>query len=468
MKKISSVIKGIPSRSDYGDLSKLKAKEFADWIVQHHLAEKAGPHYDIRFGTPDTGLYSWAVRKGLPESGKKHLAVRQPIHSYDYQDFEGRIHKGYGKGDVKKIDQGKILITRLLPDRINFTLAHKRYPERFTLIKPKKGKEHDWLLINTTPKEPLPYKKIRYTKLDADKVESVLKTLKPGTSVQAKIDGASSLIKLLKDKIELVSYRASKIDNRPIVHTERIFGTIPDIETPKEYQGSILRGELFGTKDDKAIPPQELSGLLNSSIYKSRTDQTNRNIDLKNLIFDVQQIGKKSIDFNQHNYEERLSSIKDILSKIIGNDSQLVKDKFLLPEEAKSPEESLNLWKRIRKGKHPLTTEGIIIHPSTGKPIKSKFMDEYDVFIRGFYPGSGKYKDNAVGGFIYSMTPDGPILGEVGTGFDDLLRRDMYINPSEYIGRLAKVRSQQVLPSGALRAPALLSLHEDYPQAEAK
>jgi hypothetical protein len=83
--KTAGTALGIPDRQAYGDLSKVKPGELLDYIVQHHQARRAGPHYDVRFGTPETGLYSWAVRKGLPgpggkHPGGKHLAVQQPVH----------------------------------------------------------------------------------------------------------------------------------------------------------------------------------------------------------------------------------------------------------------------------------------------------------------------------------------------------------------------------------------------------
>jgi hypothetical protein len=83
--KTAGTALGIPDRQAYGDLSKVKPGELLDYIVQHHLARRAGPHYDVRFGSPQTGLYSWAVRKGLPgpggkHPGGKHLAAQQPVH----------------------------------------------------------------------------------------------------------------------------------------------------------------------------------------------------------------------------------------------------------------------------------------------------------------------------------------------------------------------------------------------------
>lgn len=445
---------GIPDRGEYGDpISGLTAGQIADWVVQKHKAERAGEHYDIRFGTPETGLYSWASRKGLPQPGEKRLAVQQPIHSHGYKDFAGTIREGYGKGEVERHDLGKVLVTKTAPDAIHFSTAHRRFPERYVLIRPKTGK--NWLMLNTTKTQPTPYEKIHYKLVPQEKAEKALTNLQPGSSTQAKIDGAAALVQLYKDHFEVLSYRTQKHTGRPIVHTERVFGNRPQLDIPKEYQGQTLRGELYGTKDDKAIPPHELGGLLNSSISKSLTDQEARRIKMKIMLFDVmnKQTGKHQLEVP---YEQRMAQTKQIGS-ILPNDT------FHYPEEAKTPEEAKALYERVASGQDPLSAEGVVVHPPTGVPSKIKLRDEADVHIREFFPGAGKYKGSGVGGFRYSHEPEGPIAGEVGTGFSDEDRQKMHQDPEFYLGRIARVSYQNKKPSGALFAPSYMSLHEDYP-----
>ncbi len=460
--KQADYAKGIPDKQDYGDLSQLPVGQLLDYITQKHQADRAGLHTDLRFGTPDTGLYSWAVRKGMPSPGKKHLAVLQPVHSHEYKGFEGEIPSGYGKGTVKKDDEGKVLITKVEPGKVHLTVAHKRYPERYVLVKPEKqlGSDKNWLLMNTTPTKPIPYEKAHYKSIPAEKVESVIQNLEPNSSVQAKIDGAASLTQLLKDKIELLSYRQSKVHGGPILHTERAFSTIPNVNIPKEYQGSILRGELYGQQHgNKPVAPQILGGLLNSSIAKSLPAQQANDIKLKNLVFDIEQLGKKPITRDVP-YADRMNMTKQVLAAITGKDEQLVKDRYHLPEEAKTPQEAMQLYKDIKGGTHPATEEGIVIHPPTGIPMKSKLTDEYKVYVRGMIPGKNKWVDRGAGAFVYSHEPDGPIVGEVGSGMTDQLRMDMFNNPNDFVGRQARIRSTRKLPSGALFQPSLLGLYE--------
>jgi superfamily II DNA or RNA helicase len=461
--KQAASAKGIPDRSTYGDLDQLQAGQLLDYVRKRHHAARAGLHEDVRFGSPEHGgLYSWAARKGLPEPGKKHLAVMQPIHSMDDQDFEGDIPEGYGKGKVEIADKGKVLITNVSPEAISFTTAHTGTPQRYALIKPKDQTSKNWLLINNslTSKDVLDTPKLHYKVVEPEDVAPILDSLSNKDSVQAKIDGAANLTKLLSKHVDTRSFRTSKKTDGPISYDEKLFHSKPEIPIPKEYRNSVLRGEIYGTKDDRAIPVGQLSGLLNSSIAKSISSQNEQNVQLKNMIFDIAQLGKKKIDINKTPYQDRYKLIQDIVK-------HLPQDKYHVPEQATTPEDARKMWEDINLGKNPLTQEGIVIHPSTGNPIKTKIRPDYDVHIREMFPGLGKYQDVGAGGFRYSLTPTGPITGKVGTGFTDDIRKDMWANPNNYVGRVARVKAHEQLPSGALRVPAFIALHEDYPMKSA-
>jgi hypothetical protein len=321
-------------------------------------------------------------------------------------------------------------------------------------------KTKQWLLINTTPTEPIPYKKVHYSKVSPEKAESVLENLQPGSSVQAKIDGAASLTKLMDDKLDVVSYRKSKETGGPILHTERLFKGKPvTVKIPKEYVGSVLRGELYGERKGESIPPHELGGILNSSVMKSVAKQMQEDINLHNMVFDVQQVGEKPT--TDLPYERRMELVRKILS-------HLPKEKFHAPEEAKTPEEAKRLLRDIHGGRHPTTEEGIVIHRPNEKPIKVKFTEDHDVHITGVFSGGGKWEGKGGGGFTYALKPGGPTVGKVGTGLSDDLRRDIHEHPEDYIGRVARIRAQAQHASGAYRAPALVAFHEDYPMAKTK
>ena len=458
---------GLPDPKRFGRVATLPKNVPLQWVIQRHLAQRAGPHYDIRFG-PDR-LFSWAARKLPTEPGQKTLAFQQPLHRGQYADFEGEIVSGYGKGTVKTHDKGAVLVTKVEPNKINFVVLHKKHPETFTLVRksgppvtPKNAREArtqggTWLMINTTPTDVIEHKKVHYAKVPA---KDIAKLFDPKYLHQAKIDGAAALYRVLADRIEVLSYRPTTA-GRPIVHTYRVGGTT-NVSIPKRLVGSILRGELYGTRapTGEAIPPQELGGILNAATLRSLEKQREQTVNLKNLVFNVLRYGKEEIPADVP-YEKRLELMRDVMQ-------YLPKEKFHLPEVAGTPEEQRAMWERITSGKHPLTHEGIVAWPKAGgKPTKVKIYDDYDVHVKDIFPGKKRLEGVGAGGFGYALEPGGERVGEVGTGLSEELRREMLENPEEFIGRVARIRAQGQFSSGAYRAPSLVGLHEDYPAVKA-
>lgn len=455
-KQEKTAVRGIPDPRYFGDLEQFGVNELIDMVVQRHKAQRAGEHFDYRIGTPKTGLLSWSMKPPrMPGPGEKRFVRQQPVHAHQYGKFQGTLGRGYGKGEVRREQSGKVLVTKASPTKIEFTVATTGVPERFVLMKPEKWGPREWLLINTTPTKPLPYKKTRYKKLRPEEVEPYIDQMQEGTSVQAKLDGAAALIKLMKGGAEILSYRVSKRTGAPIVHTEKMFGGRPQFDVPKKYEGTVLKGEMYAQKDDKVAGPQELGGILNATIEHALEKQKERG-DLRSMVYDIQQLGKQPVDPDKVQYADRRKLLEEVMPF-------LPKDKFHISEEVTDPEKAKQLWRDIIGGRHPMTHEGVVIHPPTGSPIKAKQQEESDVHITDIFPGRGKYRGTAAGGFGYSLAAGGPRVGEVGSGLTDELRRQLYADPEAYIGRVARIRGQEQHPSGAWRTPALIALHEDYP-----
>jgi hypothetical protein len=443
---------GIPDRNKFGDLRNILKSDFYDLVLQSHEAERAGKHLDLRIGNPEIGLISWAVRKGLPEPGKKHLAIRQPLHEYSYKDFSGEITEGYGKGKVET-ELGTILIDKVSRNKLVFTRADKRNQERYALVRtPKYGKDK-WLLINITPtKYPGPTK-VHYKTVDKEQALKIINNLQPGSTVSAKLDGARTIIQLLDDTVELYSERISKDKNRPIVYTEKVYEEIPEGKIPDTLKNAVLIGELIGVDSKgKAIPPNELSGLLNSTLENAVTYKRKNDIEFLIYLFDIAKL--KGIDVNQLLPAEKIKLLEEIRNRL----PESIKKNLRIIETVYTSDKAKKLLHKIIEKKHPLTEEGIVINPVTGKPMKFKNFEEKDVYIRAIFPGGGKYKNIAAGGFYYSYTPGGPIVGKVGTGFSDEMRKDMWLNPDVYIGRKARV--QFFREGHALQHPSFIALHE--------
>ena len=465
---------GLPNPHRFGKTEHLPKHEPLAFVRQFHKAHKAGPHYDIRLGKDK--MYSWATKKELPKpGGKPTMLFQQPLHTKEYNEFQGTIPSGYGAGTVTTAEKGQAAVLEATPDKIKLVTLHKGEPEYFSLIRQsgpraegtareKHTQGGSWLMVNTTPTDPekLLGGKPSETGLEKLKFKSVPtkdvdKLITGAYHFQEKVDGASNLFHLFKDHINAISYRTST-SGRPIVHTHRVFGLggAKTKNLPPELEGSILRGETYGEREGKAIPPQDIGGLLNSSVGRSLEQQRSKNIRVKHMLYDVARLGDKPA--GPMGAEERQKALQSILP-------YLPEDKFHLPQTAKTEEEKRKLFENITSGKNPRTTEGIVAWPEEpGRPVKVKQRPEADVFIKSIIPGEGKLKGTAAGGFEYATSPEGSIVGRVGTGFSAETRTQMHKHPEEFVGRVARITSQGKFPrSGSHRAPGFISLHQDYP-----
>jgi DNA ligase D-like protein (predicted 3'-phosphoesterase) len=115
------------------------------FVIQEHHARRL--HYDFRL-EKDGVLKSWAVPKGMPETGQKVLAVETEDHPYEYASFEGEIPKGqYGAGTVKIWDRGHYETKFWAYDKIEVILDGQRLKGRYVLVRLKKAGDKDWLLL---------------------------------------------------------------------------------------------------------------------------------------------------------------------------------------------------------------------------------------------------------------------------------------------------------------------------------
>jgi DNA ligase D-like protein (predicted 3'-phosphoesterase) len=116
------------------------------FVVQEHYARTH--HFDFRL--EKEGVFkSWAVPKGIPEQpGTKRLAVQVDDHDLSFGDFQGQIPEGqYGAGEVRIWDKGTYDAEEWTSTRIAFTLHGDQASGRFNLIRFKKGKPNEWLIV---------------------------------------------------------------------------------------------------------------------------------------------------------------------------------------------------------------------------------------------------------------------------------------------------------------------------------
>lgn len=417
---------GLPSRKRFDPIDQ---KGNTRLVVQEHNARTR--HYDMRL--KDKGIaHSWVIRS-LPGDKKKTLAIQQPTHTAKYMNFEGDIKKGYGAGTVKKVYDKDVKVHSASDDKIKMKL-----PEgEFVMVRTK---DKNWLMIKTSAITS----KQRYK-------TGVVDLSNPDTVLQPKVDGAHTIMELSDEEAnEIYSYRTSKKTGKPVQHSDQL-PHLRDLEIPKSLSGTTLRVELYGKTDKGPLPAEQIGGILNAGTQKS-IEKQKQLAPLQPYVFNIEKF--KGKDVSQEPYAKKLEMMKQIESKV---------PILRVAETATTPEEKKKMFNDIKNRKHPDTVEGVVEWHKTkpgGAPVRQKFRDSHDVYIRDIYPAiskSGEPKQEA-GGFAYSLTPKGKIIGNVGTGFTQEKRKDMLANPDKYVGMVARVKSPQQYSSGALRAPAFYSM----------
>lgn len=127
------------------------------FVIQKHASRSL--HYDFRIEI-DGVLKSWAIPKGVPESGERHLALETEDHPLEYADFEGEIPVGeYGAGQVEIFDKGvyhnikkrnnkTVPIEQCFKDgRIELWLEGKRLHGAYALIRTQSDEKEYWLFL---------------------------------------------------------------------------------------------------------------------------------------------------------------------------------------------------------------------------------------------------------------------------------------------------------------------------------
>lgn len=123
------------------------------FCVQRHHATHL--HYDLRLEV-DGALKSWAVPKGPTlDPAEKRLAMMVEDHPIEYGGFEGVIPKGnYGAGSVMLWDRGDYQLLgdftagqQLAKGDFKFHLNGEKLRGDFALVRMKRGKGNEWLLL---------------------------------------------------------------------------------------------------------------------------------------------------------------------------------------------------------------------------------------------------------------------------------------------------------------------------------
>lgn len=433
---------GLPDKNNKGNAAALPLDTVLTLVRQLHKAKRAGTHEDLRIGTP-SGLESWALPKLLPVAeGERRLAIPQPVHRWSYKDFEGRLGHGYGEGTVEKLEESPVIIVKNTPNHMMWTRGNTERPVMYDMIRTGNG---NWLMGVKPYKVPTAvadYEKEHFRAMPVDAALALLATAS-GAAATKKIDGAGALAALGKDGIRVFGIRNRKDGSKP-EYTDYIGQHMRMVTVPDELQGKVLRGELYGMRQGRAIPPQELSGMLNSTLANAAWKRLG---DGTKLQFAATALHEDGTD----NYDE--GAVRAAVERL-GHPAIHTLRRY-------TGAEAKDIVRAMRKGLDRLTNEGLVVHVPGKRPIKAKLTEDHDVVISAIHPAATGGGGDIAGSFSYAAAPGGRILGSVGSGMSRETAADMLRNKDKYIGRTAKVTANGAYESGALRAPRFIGLRED-------
>lgn len=265
----------------------------------------------------------------------------------------------------------------------------------------------------------------------------------------AKIDGAHSYAILNKGETpQLFSHRTSKRNGLPIPYTPKLLHL-----NSASSVNARLRTEVFAVdRKGRAVEPEVVTAMLNSNVDNSLALQKRLGLKTRTALIDIDSIEGKDATHMPFGEKRKLME-------------QIVKDNpdFTLPAIATTPKAKEKLRARILAGTHPQTKEGLVVHELAGSTFsKAKIVNEHDIVVRDIFNEEGTKPGRPAGmagGFHYSWTENGPIVGRVGTGFSHDLKRQMATNPGDFIGRVARVKALGVSKNDVLMKPSFSHWH---------
>jgi hypothetical protein len=271
----------------------------------------------------------------------------------------------------------------------------------------------------------------------------------PEEAWTAKIDGAHSIVEFEKGKLpDIYSHRISKRTKGKIDYTSKL----PHITNKSPVSGKFTAETYAVGSDGKAVEPETVTSILNRGVESSLQHQKTFGLTTRTALINVEKYQGK--DVSKAPFEEKREIMEEV-SRLNPN--------FTLPAIAYTPQEKKKLHQEVKKGKHPQTKEGLIVHKLgiPGSPLaKAKIFKEHDVHVRGIYEEvSPTGRAPMAGGIEYSWGPESEVKGRVGTGFSHAEKKNMLENPELYVGRVARVHALGKSKNKVLLKPSFKHWH---------
>lgn len=398
--------------------------------VQEHHAQKAGRHFDIRFAINDKAV-SFVTRHGLPKlPGEIRRLIRVPNHKVDYMTWEGEIPKGnYGAGQVLLHDKQNVVL-KSEPERLLLDVHKGPNAGNYSIFK----HNNDWFVVR---KKELQRAFVEKEKFRTAQTPKDIKNVQNYIPLH-KLDGAAFIGVVNPGGISLTS--AQKSVAGELIPREHNVPHIRDTRVP-ELKGTVLKGELW-----HPLGFNTLSGILNS--HPSNAVQTQ--YDMGKAFFAPYDIVKMpdGRDGKDVPFHEKIRVLQDIVKKL--------KNKYItLPGFAIKNKDEFE-----KKLLGNTEYEGIVYRHATdtkAPTYKVKNWHDYDLRVKRVIGGAGRLSDSV--GALQLEDAAGRIVGNVGSGLSDMLRKKFSNDPQAIIGKIVKVKSMKPLID-KLRAPVFMGLSD--------
>jgi len=488
------------------------------FCVQRHHASHL--HYDFRMEV-DGAFKSWAVPKGPTlDPDQKRLAMMVEDHPIEYGSFEGVIPKGnYGAGSVMLWDRGAYDLLgdatvdeQLKRGDFKFRLSGEKLSGEFALVRMKRGKGNEWLLIKkrdsaaepgwdpedhsqsvltgrtqeeiargleaVEPPKPSPRPKPTTStmpKIIAPMLAELGKGTPPATGdwlYEVKWDGVRALCFIDGGKLHMVSRNANAM--------EKQYPELSILPHQVNARQAILDGEIVAL-DAHGKPSFELLQRRINVAEASAIARLSRNSPVVFIAFDLLYLDGS--DLRQTPLIERKKLLKDVLTP-----NELVR----------YSEYFTGSGPQILEAVKAQGLEGMVAkrpdspYESRRSPdwVKWKVVDTASLVICGFTPGEGSRSgENLFGALVLGIFDGGQLkwAGNVGTGFDRKKIETVYAKLAPLLSPHPPFTGEKGLPrkvawtrpelvcevkyanwteEGRLRAPVFMGLRPDIEPAD--
>jgi bifunctional non-homologous end joining protein LigD len=478
------------------------------FCVQRHHASHL--HYDLRLEV-DGALKSWAVPKGPTlDPAEKRLAMMVEDHPIDYGSFEGVIPKGnYGAGSVMLWDRGSYQLLgdfpveqQLQKGDFKFHLTGEKLRGDFALVRTKRGKGNEWLLLKKKDAFAQPgwdaeeYARSVSSGRTQEEIAQELppvKAHKPGAKMpdrvvpmtaqigkgdpppghdwlyEIKWDGVRAICTIDDGRLHMVSRNGNSMD--------RQYPELSILPHHVKARQAILDGEVAAL-DARGVPSFELLQRRITVGEASAIATLSRNHPVVLYLFDLLFLDGK--DLRDTPLLERKRLLKEIL----------------IPNETiRYSEHFAGAGKELFAAAQAQGIEGIVGKRAashyesrrTGDWIKYKVVNSDSFILCGFTKGDR----DLFGALVLGIYDRGKLVwaGNVGTGFDRKMMQTIYdklaplataacpVEPDKLLPKpgtvtwtrpelVCEVKFTQWTEENRLRAPVFVGLRPDFDASE--